>query len=293
MATGIAIGGGINIGGGISVGSEAAPSGTLINFGEIDIDTYNIGTEYGWRSGIFGAATQNSSPFPGAFSGVWYDSANVQTYIQSINGNYTSYSPNGTGEAFAFTVTDTAINGSATLKVSIDEEVTYITSASAQKTVGGVIYVFTGDPLGLEALGSFNYLQINDIAYVDNGQTRTVAAGSFNPTEDGQDPTQTGYINGVMGSTNILPNLVESLYYSTTSSTTTVQFLSGTYSDGSVVISSTQINGSTAVVVTVDGVVQSGTLVSGASGAKLTVAGDVFSLVAKANQTLDVLVVGG
>jgi hypothetical protein len=217
------------------------------------------------------------------FSLILYSTNNNQTYVQFVNGVYTLSSPIGSGQDLAVEVTDTAISGSETLKVSIDSGTTFITSASAQSISGGVKFVFTGDPFGFVAAGNQSaQVALTQIAYLDSGQDRVVAAGTVDNNELYDiDSNPIGW--GTLGISTIKPTaMVQDLYYSTVTSNTVIQFITGTFSDGSVVVGSTKINEKSSVSVILNGVTVSGTLVAGTGGdpgPKLIKSGDVFELV--------------
>jgi hypothetical protein len=284
------IGTGITIGGGISLVPEAGPVPTPVGFLNPSIETFNIGNEYGWKAGSFGAL----SSYPPMMSGIWYDSGTNESYMQFVNGPWTPYFNT---DNVAVVVTDSALNNMTTIKASLDG-VTYVTSTSAQTHIGGVKFVFAGDPWGLVAQGSSGNLSWADVSYLDDGSPRPVALGTVTfAYDDLNDPAIYGFSAPSGGSTTVLPNMLKELFYSTTTTNTTVQLFTGDFSNNTANVYSDigveTINGSGAVSVTVNGVTQSGTLVSGSGGPKLVVSGDVYSIQTNLGNPFDMVIVGG
>jgi hypothetical protein len=266
-----------------------------VTFGNGFIDGGYFGNEYGWRDNQFGQGFFHPSASyrsgPQAMSGFWYDSVNNQTYAQFRSGNF--YDGGGTSSAVVV-ITDTTINDSGTL--TIDNNGTTVTSSSVTSNAGEVKFVFNGDPFGLQAVGqSFGFFNTNAISYIQVNANRPIATGTIDSGSNQFNDTF-GWDNSTgLGSAILVPNLpndmLSAIYYFGPQGTT-IQFVSGTY--GSVVVNSTSIYGETSVTVTIDGITQSGTLVSAGPGPKLVVSGDAFSLQSKAGTgSLTVLIVAG
>jgi len=270
-----------------SSGGGGAGNSTPVMFNSGFLDTYNVGTEYGWRNGLFGNGS--FAGYPSNLSGFWYDSTSNETYVDLITGTY-SQNINGSGYPTITVITDTTINGYSVLRITDGNNVT-ATSTSAQNHTGGVRFVFVGDPWGLQAQGSFGYLYINNISYLDDGSGfMPVAYGDINIGSNFQGDSfgwTTEY-----GSSYIQPTMLDQIYYFSPIGTV-VQFISGTY--GSIVVdgSALTVGGKDTVTVTIGGVKQSGTLESGGPGPKVVFSGDTFGLQSKNGQTSTVLVVAG
>ena len=284
------IGTGITIGGGITIAPEAAPAPTPVQImGSIFADTTNQGTKWGWQNGNFGICLFT----PQLLSGIWYDSSTGLTYAQFVTGSWAPINPS----YGAAVITTSNINGMTAVTISTDG-VTYVNSTSAQTEAGGVRFTFTGDPFALEAAGESGFVGWADISYFDNGSPRPVALGTVTfAYDDLNDPAIYGFSAASGGSTTVQPNMLSELFYSTTTTNTTVQLFTGSFSNNTANVYSDigveTINGSGAVSVTVNGVTQSGTLVSGSGGPKLVVSGDVYSIQTNLGTPFDMVIVGG
>jgi hypothetical protein len=267
-----------------------AGNSTPVLFNSGFLDTYNVGSEYGWRNGLFGNG--NFAGYPSNLSGFWYDSVTNETYVDLITGNYSQniyYS--GMQYTTVTVITDTTINGYNVLQITDGNNVT-ATSTSAQNHTGGVRFVFVGDPWGLQAQGSFGSLYLNNISYLDDGSGFTpIASGTITVSNDGY--SRYGWESSFGSSTfggygsAILSIVVDTAGGS--GGTTGIYLMNGTYTGAVVDTTAGTVDGKTTITVTIDGVTELLTI----SGGQATVAGDPFGLQSKNAQTLNVLVVAG
>lgn len=257
-------------------------------FGDITVGTDGI--IYGWdQYGSVGSSTISYPP--DASNGIYYRTFGSYTRIELQPGTYYGVVIDGG--------TNT-VDGGNTITATIG-------GVSSMLTVGNMLRAdVAGDPFDLQS---------------KNGQTlavSVVAGGTPPPPTPGQfvsgnmtvgtvneygtdfwgwDPYGiTPYGSATIPTPPTGPTL--RIIYSTVlpgggGNGTQINFISGTY--GNIVVdgSAATIDGETSVTVTIDSVVQTGTLVTVSGGCKLFFAGDVFSLQSKNGQTLAVTMDAG
>jgi hypothetical protein len=164
--------GALQVVGGVGIGKDLYVGGTIYSTSSVVATSFSSGgsgdttnvigypDEYGWRDGLYGAATFFPSFYPSWIKGIWYNSTDNLSYVEFRNGTYGS-----------FVVTNSGINGSIKIRVT-DSSSVIVTSISAQSYDGGVRFVFSGDPWNLLAGGSTGFFNWYDLSYI-GGDTET------------------------------------------------------------------------------------------------------------------------
>lgn len=256
-----------NTGGGGGGGASAFTTGT-ITVGFNGFDTY------GYAFGQYGSSS--FSPPTDPVIDIKFDSAYMpsgRTQVSLISGTY-----NGV-------VIDNStytVDGESTITVTID-------GVSAELTLAGSLTAtVAGDPFSLQAKNT-QTLNVSMVA----GTVAPAATASGTLTVGYNNMDRYGYQPYDFGSVSISPDMIRAIYYFTMGNDTSIGFTSGTY--GSVVVSNSPatIDGETSVTVTIDGIAQTGTLMSGGSGPSVLISGDPYGLQSKNGQTLTVTVNAG
>lgn len=247
----------------VEVLASGGGGGSVTYVGGVD---YQNNSQMGQPGIYFSNPPSGNSVF--VYSSAWTTPAGATALLALTSGSTftVSTTPDGGGAPVTAIITLTGTyntnwgDPSATITTSVPISYQYPNNVPASVTLSG------GGGGGEVASGS-------------------LTVGDYSPNEFGYDPYSP---IGPIGSLTISPIAVENLVYLSQPNFTIIIFPSGTY--GSVVVTSTTINGSSSVSVTIGGVTQTGTLSSFGPSTGLQLTGDVFSLATKVGQTLPISV---
>lgn len=247
----------------------------------------------GYNNTLYGASTGLSNN--GGPSGIATFGTVVSNYLLAVVSSY-----NGTSWVSSIELQNGSYSG---FQVSNG----YISGDSAGSTriftIGGTNYTFiAGQPSGTGVDATYEYNgeitglttdgSVIPAIYDPNAQGGGAGGNtSVGTITVGQMYSDYGWKPSMVGSGNFSPAIVYWLYFDG-SMTTNVQFLSGTY--GSVVITSSTIDGESQVTVTVGNITETGNLMGGGGpGPYVSFSGDIFNLQSQLYQTLPVEILAG
>lgn len=239
-------------------------------------------TFFGANNGYNYARNMQTGPI---FGTVNHPVFNSLSYRTSPAGGST-YITLHDGDYGAMTITSGLINGDSTTdQVFTINDKRYSFSPVTGYNAG---YMKQGDVgLMLASQGSAVSMYYDPTNQGGNGHT---ASGTLVSGNNGMNLY--GVVPGMIGSMDIIPNMVFSINYDNMQNVTTVVFKTGTH--GGIVVDDTlaTIDGQTVVNITIYGVSQTGTLVSsnGGMGPTVTFTGDSFNLMGKQGVELTVTI---